>query len=456
VVLPTPWAAWKCSDGTGLTLADDVGSRPLVAGGPIDWVTGHDGETGGAAYLDPGESAVWDGSFGAGFSACTIECWYKPTNLGAGDTEVVAGLFAGGFGNSTRYAIWAQRGDFGTPNLLVGQFRGGGLDGIYDTAPLANDVWVHLALTWDGTTVRLYRNGAEVGNAAFGAGPWWSDASAFGVGGNADASRAVQDVRVYDVGLTGAQVIEAMNTPVGSSGGGGGTVQKTLPSNWSVRQAVVKTAAASWAVRQRTTKTVATSWAVRSQVLKAAAAAAWNVRSQVLKTAGAAWNVRLRVVKFRSSSWDVGSLAGTYTKLVTSTWAVRARVNKLIPSTWNTGSLAGTVTKLIASTWDVQARVLKTTPSIWAVRTTVTKTAAAAWAVRTLVQRAYPLAWSVRRSVVKTVPSTWSVRMTRVRTVVSRWNTLSDIVVVIEPPWTIRLRRRAQSDDAIRIWRSRR
>lgn len=235
MALPTPWGAWKCSDGSGTTLADDTAdqdhARPLVATGSLDWVTGHDGEAGGAVSLDPGENAKWTSAI-AGFSACTIECWYKPSGLATGETELVVGFFSGGFFSSTRFAIWAQRSDFGTPDKLVGQYRNGGLNSVYDESALVDNTWVHLALTWDGATVVLYRNGTPVGSAAFASGGTaWSDIDSFGIGGSTDASRALQDIRVFDVALTSAQVTEAMTTPVGASPPSAtGDIAQTLPA----------------------------------------------------------------------------------------------------------------------------------------------------------------------------------------------------------------------------------
>ena len=36
------------------------------------------------------------------------------------------------------------------------------------TAPLPLNAWSHLAMTWDGTTQRLYVNGAQVASRAVG------------------------------------------------------------------------------------------------------------------------------------------------------------------------------------------------------------------------------------------------------------------------------------------------
>lgn len=67
--------------------------------------------------------------------------------------------------------------------------------------PAVFDEWVHLAQTWDSTTVRGYVNGTEIGSAA---------ASATGnPGGNDRIARtggAISDLRIYDRALTPSEI----------------------------------------------------------------------------------------------------------------------------------------------------------------------------------------------------------------------------------------------------------
>jgi hypothetical protein len=118
----------------------------------------------------------------------------------------------------------------GEPLLPAG---GGTFDGTTQDAdaPLANPVnrWSHLALTYDGTTLRLYVNGNQmVSHAATGAirrttDPLW-------IGGNRPYGEYFQglidEVRVYDRVLSPAEVRAEMSTPIRSARmpGGAGLV----------------------------------------------------------------------------------------------------------------------------------------------------------------------------------------------------------------------------------------
>ena len=87
------------------------------------------------------------------------------------------------------------------------------------TSQLAANTWVHLAATYDGATLRLYVNGAQVGSRAvtqsmaLSAGP-------LQIGGNAVwgeyFSGLIDDVRVYNRALTSAEITNGMTTAVGA------------------------------------------------------------------------------------------------------------------------------------------------------------------------------------------------------------------------------------------------
>ena len=86
--------------------------------------------------------------------------------------------------------------------------------------------WTHLAVTYDGTSYRLYVNGAQASSGSA-SGPILRTTDPLWIGGNRPYGEHFQGVideaRVYDRALGPAEVRAAMATPVGRRDGPGGT-----------------------------------------------------------------------------------------------------------------------------------------------------------------------------------------------------------------------------------------
>ena len=84
-----------------------------------------------------------------------------------------------------------------------------------------NATWTHLATTYDGSTLRLYVNGAEVRSLAAG-GTMTVSTGPLKLGGNAIWNEwfagTMDDVRIYNRALTPAQLQADMGTPVSGPG----------------------------------------------------------------------------------------------------------------------------------------------------------------------------------------------------------------------------------------------
>ena len=91
------------------------------------------------------------------------------------------------------------------------------------TQPSVN-VWHHLAMTYDGTTIRFYIDGTSVGTPAAFAGPVWASATTFPFFDTVGAETVIDDVRVYDVALTQPQIATDMATPVSAGSAFSGNV----------------------------------------------------------------------------------------------------------------------------------------------------------------------------------------------------------------------------------------
>ena len=164
--------------------------RALLFDGVDDWVTIAD-----APGLD----------FTTGM---TLEAWVYPTALG-GWRNVLMKESAG----CLSYSLYADDND-PRPAAYV---DAGGYQSASGTSRLPLNTWTHLAVSYDGATLRLYVNGALVGSKAA-PGPIATSAGALRIGGNAIWGEFFQgridEVRLYDRRLTQAEIQTDMATPV--------------------------------------------------------------------------------------------------------------------------------------------------------------------------------------------------------------------------------------------------
>lgn len=208
---PNLIAAWGFDEGTGTTARDSSEHNlPLTLSGSATWVAGH---TGGKAVSNTGTGGATRANWTSLSSPATIMCWARPTDLTAGTSRALIGVWSGtDTSASTQMAIWAQRADFSTSNVLQGNVRvDNGLVAVNHTA-LAVNTWVHLALSFDGSTLRLFRDGVEV-NAVSNTGGITGGTYNFLVVPNTTNAQ-VDDVRVFNTALTAAQVASFMGDPV--------------------------------------------------------------------------------------------------------------------------------------------------------------------------------------------------------------------------------------------------
>lgn len=209
---PNLVAAWGFDEGSGTTVRDSSEhSLPLTITGSAAYVAGH---SGGNAIGNSGSGNASRANWTTLSSPVTIMCWARPLDLTAGTSRPLIGLWEGGDTSSapTQIAIWAQRGDFSTSNVLQGNVRvDGGLVAINHTA-LTLNAWVHLALSFDGSSLRLFRDGVEVNTVSNTGGINAGTFNFLVVPSPTNAQ--VDDVRIFNAALTAAQVAECMGNPV--------------------------------------------------------------------------------------------------------------------------------------------------------------------------------------------------------------------------------------------------
>jgi PKD repeat protein len=154
-------------------------------------------------------------------SAMTLEAWVFPIGVGGWRDVVYKGP------NDTYYLEGSS--DLGGAPAMGGNFSGGPL---YSSAgALTPNAWSHLAATYDGATLRLFVNGAQVASRSqSGSIPTSSGPLTLGgdpLFGQYFAGR-IDEVRVYGRALGVAEIQADMNTPVSS------IPQDSTPPNVSI------------------------------------------------------------------------------------------------------------------------------------------------------------------------------------------------------------------------------
>lgn len=207
-------ALYNFNENTGTTSADLSGNgRTATFGTGGTWAaSGHTGSALSNTTADVGAKAV----FNSPSDVITIMAWIKPLDLTTETTRCAFGFFDNG--DSTGTAIFTQRSDYGTHNVLQGNIRIGAnpLFALHGPA-LTVGVWTHVALTYDASTAILYKDGVAVDSLSATGNIGQGDA--LGMAGSIfDGSRnsqcVVDDVRIYRAALTAGQVVTGMNTPV--------------------------------------------------------------------------------------------------------------------------------------------------------------------------------------------------------------------------------------------------
>lgn len=210
-IAPTLMAAYGFAEGSGTTTADSSGNGHTMTLNTVTWATGHTGY----GLSNTASSLGARAAITSPANTVTIMGWVKPLDVTSGSTHVAFGFMDNG-GNSD-VVIFVQRGDFGTSNVLQGDIRiGGTLQPIYGPT-LRVDVWTHLALTYDGSTITLYKDGQVVSSvAATGAvapGDWFY-AAGWSASPYENANVVVDDIRIFTNALPAPEITAAMQRPV--------------------------------------------------------------------------------------------------------------------------------------------------------------------------------------------------------------------------------------------------
>src|SRR5262249_34095649 len=138
----------------------------------------------------------------------TLEAWVYPSVVDSAWRDVIYK------GNDT-YALEATSGHSSVP--AGGSTFGGGWVAAYGSTALPVNTWTHVALTYDGATLRLYVNGVQVASLAQG-GPLPTSTYPLQIGGDNIYGQyfqgTIDEVRIYNRALSAPEIQADMQTPI--------------------------------------------------------------------------------------------------------------------------------------------------------------------------------------------------------------------------------------------------
>ena len=225
-------AQWPFEEGSGKTVADVVGGggNGTVAGNP-PWGLG---VSGGAIGFDGSGQYVRIATNSVvqlrSSSAYTVATWVKVQGtligfiLFHGEGCSAWGSWFLGVGGGEGDAV-RQPG-----KLVFGVRQANGSDYTSVAAPLAPDKWVHVAATYDGTTLAFYIDGKQADSVA--APQPYDNTNPFYIGGDPGCGGRVwftgmiDDLRIYDQALSAGDLQEVL--------GNSGASSKPTPAPWAV------------------------------------------------------------------------------------------------------------------------------------------------------------------------------------------------------------------------------
>jgi chitodextrinase len=141
-------------------------------------------------------------------SAMTLEAWVFPTTVNSAWRDVI-------YKGDDNYYLMAMSNNSSHP--VAGAILGGVYAEAIGPNALTANTWAHLATTYDGATVRLYVNGVQVASQAK-TGTIATSTNPLQIGGDSIYGQyfagRIDEVRVYNRGLSVAEIQSDMNTPL--------------------------------------------------------------------------------------------------------------------------------------------------------------------------------------------------------------------------------------------------
>ena len=161
------------------------------------------GAAGNYAVSDPGANLSITGSF-------TVECWVNPVNVASPSAQIVIQKRTGS--NAAGYTLYLSAGKVVIRTNSTSRLTG--------TTTIPNGVWTHIAATYNSSTnvFTVFVNGIADGTitTASAAPAADTDSLRFAAGFNSPYAGMMDEVRVWNVERTIAQLQSTMRTPLGN------------------------------------------------------------------------------------------------------------------------------------------------------------------------------------------------------------------------------------------------
>jgi hypothetical protein len=207
-VVNRPVAAYSFNAGSGTSVADSSGNGNMGTISGATWTTA--GKFGGALVFNGTNAKVTipNTSLLQLTTAMTLEAWVKPSKVTSVWRDVI-------YKGDDNYFLEASSTNNSRP-AGGGTFNGSYAD-MFGTAALAVNTWTHLAVTYDGATLRLYVNGVQVSSRAQ-TGNLVTSTNPLQIGGNSIYGSyfqgTIDEVRVYNRALSPSEIQTDMGTPI--------------------------------------------------------------------------------------------------------------------------------------------------------------------------------------------------------------------------------------------------
>jgi hypothetical protein len=217
---PGPYGHWKFDEGTGTSVADSSGNSntaTITDGGTVgNWEAGKIGGTYNTRGHGTTEHIVTASPIVLG-THNTISFWANFTVFEDGVNGSVVGGNASGASEGYMFYI---------DNTSIYSRQANG-SAVSISNPLSVGTWYHLAVVRDGTSVRFYQNGVQIGaTQTMGADNAFVMTAVTNFGSGTQSfplEGRIDDVRAYNYAHTPAQIVEDMNAGHPSSGGFAGS-----------------------------------------------------------------------------------------------------------------------------------------------------------------------------------------------------------------------------------------
>jgi len=174
---------WNFEEGAGDSAIDRSGNghHGTIANAQYE-AGGFDGTGFAMRFMGQTASRLHVGTFDVVGPGITLACWLKADNLDTPGNDPRMISKATGGNNDEHIFMLSSSRQSGVKVIRVRLRTNDGLatselKGSTTDATLVVDEWIHAAATWDGSTIRIYKNGLEAGSLAKGGDAVYTDSS---------------------------------------------------------------------------------------------------------------------------------------------------------------------------------------------------------------------------------------------------------------------------------------